>query len=86
MKQKEEEVKTGFQSLNERLKSFAFIQVHRSYCVNPDYIYQISADTVLLDQGRAYRLAGGAGRRSRKNILNGAEVDDGSVSGRNHGF
>lgn len=64
MKQKEEEVKTGFQSLNERLKSFAFIQVHRSYCVNPDYIYQISADTVLLDQGESVPLS----RRRRAQI------------------
>ncbi|MCC8129188.1 MAG: LytTR family DNA-binding domain-containing protein [Clostridiales bacterium] len=59
-----EEVRVQFQTLCRQLEEDAFIQVHRSYLVNPYYIYRIDADTVLLDTGETVPLS----RRRRAQI------------------
>lgn len=47
----EKEVRISFGKIAEKLSEFNFIQPHRSYLINPTYIYRIDADTVLLDNG-----------------------------------
>ncbi|MGM9536871.1 MAG: LytR/AlgR family response regulator transcription factor [Candidatus Onthomonas sp.] len=62
--EKAEEVKIRFQDICRQLEPDSFIQVHRSYLVNPYYIYRIDLDTVLLDQGETVPLS----RRRRNQI------------------
>lgn len=46
-----EEIKIRFRELSDKLRGFEFIQIHRSYIVNPYYIYRIDAAEVELDAG-----------------------------------
>ncbi|MCD8142687.1 MAG: LytTR family DNA-binding domain-containing protein, partial [Clostridiales bacterium] len=59
-----EEVRVQFQALYQHLAEHSFIQTHRSYLVNPYYIYRIDMDTILLDTGETIPLS----RRRRDNI------------------
>ncbi|MCC8065320.1 MAG: LytTR family DNA-binding domain-containing protein [Clostridiales bacterium] len=59
-----EEVRVQFQALIQQLTEHSFIQTHRSYLVNPYYIYRIDADTILLDTGESVPLS----RRRREKI------------------
>lgn len=51
------EIKTHFRGMAEQLLPAGFIQIHRSYLVNPYYIFRIDMDTVLLDQGEQMPLS-----------------------------
>lgn len=60
----DQEVRIRLSDLERQLKPHGFLQVHRSYLVNPYYIYRIDADTVLLDQGERVPLS----RRRREQL------------------
>ena len=59
-----QEVRVRLSDMEQMLKPHGFLQVHRSYLVNPYYIYRIDADTVLLDQGERVPLS----RRRREGL------------------
>ncbi len=58
------EVRIQFQQLLKKLNSFSFIQIHRSYLVNPRYIYRINKESVMLDGGEELPIS----RRRREQI------------------
>lgn len=58
------EVRIQFNELVETLDKHGFIQIHRSYLVNPYYIYRIDLEDVLLDCGVQLPLS----RRRRSQI------------------
>lgn len=64
MTHRDEEVKIRFRKMTGLLEPYGFIQVHRSYYVNPRFIYRISADTVELDDGTSVPLS----RRRREAV------------------
>lgn len=51
------EIKIHFRGMAEQLLPIGFIQIHRSYLVNPYYIFRIDMDTVLLDRGEQLPLS-----------------------------
>lgn len=59
-----QEIRSRLSDLERQLKPHGFLQVHRSYLVNPYYIYRIDTDTVLLDQGERVPLS----RRRREQL------------------
>ena len=59
-----QEVRVKLSDMEQLLRPHDFLQVHRSYLVNPYYIYRIDADTVLLDQGERVPLS----RRRREKL------------------
>lgn len=54
---KTHELKSRLKDLMTPLAEHDFIQIHRSYLVNPYYIYRIDTDTVLLDGGQELPLS-----------------------------
>ncbi len=59
-----QQVRHQLQIFVDKLEGECFIQVHRSYLVNPHHIYRIDADTVLLDTGATVPIS----RRRRNQI------------------
>ena len=51
------EIRIKLKELEEHLIPFGFLQIHRSYLVNPYYIYRIDTDIVLLDNGQQLPLS-----------------------------
>lgn len=45
------QVRIRLNELYQKLRPFSFLQTHRSFLVNPAYIYRIDFETVLLDDG-----------------------------------
>jgi two-component system, LytTR family, response regulator LytT len=53
-------IRTSLESLLQQLKSFNFIRVHRSFCINPNFLEVINGDFVVVNKqqvpiGRNYR-------------------------------
>jgi len=59
-----QEIRIKLSELEQLHRPHGFLQVHRSYLVNPYYIYRIDVDTVLLDQGERVPLS----RRRREQL------------------
>jgi DNA-binding LytR/AlgR family response regulator len=60
----EREIRLGFKHLQDLLREHDFLQIHRSYLVNPYYIYRIDMEEVLLDDGSTLSIS----RRRREKI------------------
>ncbi len=60
----EDEIRIQFQELQDKLAQFSFMQPHRSYLVNPRFIYRIGKDEILLDGGEQLPIS----RRRREKI------------------
>jgi DNA-binding LytR/AlgR family response regulator len=58
------EIRAKLKELETQLLPFGFLQIHRSYLVNPYYIYRIDMNEVLLDNGQKLPLS----RRRREQI------------------
>ncbi len=58
------EIRIKLSELTKRLEEFHFIQVHRSFLVNPEHIYRIDADEILMADGSKVPIS----RRRREQI------------------